>query len=88
MDNASIHSVLMEKLQCAKTREADIMAWLSGKNIPRTDSQTRTELLQLVKMNKPLKCYELDTTAMQRGLTGEIAAIPLPTGRRKHLQNC
>jgi hypothetical protein len=25
---------------------------------------------------------------MQRGLTGEIAAIPLPTGRRKHLQNC
>jgi transposase len=72
MDNTSIHSVFTEKVLCTNTRKTDVMAWLSNKHIPHTASQTRVKLLQLVKMNKPSKCYELDTIAIQHGHTVQL----------------
>ena len=68
MDNASIHSVILDKTPCSSTKKADIVAWLSDKNIPHTSSQTRVELLELVKLNKPnKKTYEIDLIARQHG---------------------
>jgi len=36
------------------------------------------DLLQLVTMNKLLKCCELDTIAMQHGHSGAVITILLP----------
>lgn len=68
MDNASIHSLIVDKSPCSNTRKSDIVAWLANKNIPHSSLETRAELLQLVKQNKPLcNKYEIDTIAMQHG---------------------
>jgi len=43
------------------------MAWLSSKHISHMTSETRAALLQLVKMNKLRKYYEVDTISMLHG---------------------
>ena len=44
------------------------MTWLSSKNIPHMVSQTRAELLSLVKLYKgTVKIYELDIIAREKG---------------------
>jgi hypothetical protein len=67
LDNASIFSFLVTKVPCLNTRKAGIMAWLSSKHISHMTSETRAALLQLVKMNKLRKYYEIDTISMLRG---------------------
>lgn len=68
MDNASIHSVQLEKAPSTVTRKADIIMWLKKQNIPHSPSQNREELLHIVKSNKPQrKLYELDTIASSLG---------------------
>ena len=68
MDNASIHSIIVDKAPSSNTKKADIMSWLSNKNIPHTSSQTRAELLQLVKQFKPIRnTYEIDNIASEHG---------------------
>jgi hypothetical protein len=52
VDNTSIYSVVMDETPCMNTHKSDVIAWLH-KNIMYTVSQTRGELLQLVKVNKP-----------------------------------
>ena len=68
MDNASVHSVIVDKAPSSNTRKSDIMTWLSKRNITHSSSQTRTELLQLVKMHKPAcNTYEIDSIAREHG---------------------
>jgi hypothetical protein len=68
MDNASYHLKQWDKPPSTNSRKADIMAWLSSKNITFTASQIRHELLKLVKMNKsPPKDYKLDCIAQEHG---------------------
>ena len=68
MDNASVHSVIDDKAPSSNTRKSDIMTWLSKRNIPHSGSQTRTELLQLVKMQQPAcNTYEIDNIAREHG---------------------
>ena len=43
------------------------MAWLSSKHISHMTSETRAALLQLVKMSKLRKYYEVDTISMLHG---------------------
>lgn len=77
MDSVSNHSK-QDKPPSTDSRKADIVAWLSSKNILRTASQMRHELLQLVKMNKsPAKDYKLDSIARERPHSGGSATVPL-----------
>jgi hypothetical protein len=45
MDNASCHSVIVDKAPASNSKKADIVAWLSGKNIPYDPNQTQADLL-------------------------------------------
>ncbi|KAJ4425565.1 hypothetical protein ANN_27760 [Periplaneta americana] len=75
-DNASIHSVQLEKAPSTVTRKADIIMWLKKQNIPHSPSQNREELLYIVKSNKPQrKSYELDTIASSLG--HNVVRLPL-----------
>ena len=67
LDNASIYSFLITKVPCLNTRKASIMACVSSKHISPMTSETRAALLQLVKMNKLRKYYEIDTISMLHG---------------------
>ncbi|KAJ4442396.1 hypothetical protein ANN_03982 [Periplaneta americana] len=68
MDNASIHSVQLDRASSTNTRKADIMSWLLRHNIPHTSSQKREELLMLVKLFKSKTVsYEIDSIAKQHG---------------------
>jgi hypothetical protein len=59
--DVSAHSVLLHKPLSTNTQKADIMAWLSGRNIQHTASQTRTDSLQLFEVYKPqYNIYKLD----------------------------
>ena len=68
MDNTSIYSFLITKVPRLNTRKAVIMAWLSSKHISHMTSETRAALLQLVRMNKLRKYYEMDTISMLHGI--------------------
>lgn len=68
MDNASIHSVQINKVPNSNTRKADIIAWLSSNGISHSSSQTRAELLLTVNAHKPThRTYEIDEVANQHG---------------------
>ena len=68
MDNASYHSKLLDKAPTSCSKKADIISWLNNKNIPHTSSQTRPELLDLVRLHKGnVKNYELDSIAREKG---------------------
>ncbi len=68
MDNASYHSFVINKAPSSNTKKADILEWLFSKNISCEATQTRVELLNLVKMIKPrFKEYDLDTIAKSHG---------------------
>ncbi|CAN7943331.1 unnamed protein product [Ixodes pacificus] len=49
MDNASYHSVQLEKLPSTSTRKPEIQSWLTKK---KKHSVLKPELLQLVNQNK------------------------------------
>jgi transposase len=68
MDNASYHSMKLNKCPTSNTRKGDIVAWLKENNISFSPHEIRTELLIRVKMNKPLHpTYELDQIANEMG---------------------
>ena len=75
MDNASYHSVYAEKIPTTKTKKADIVSWLQNKQIPHNATQTRSELLNIVKEHKgKYKVYELDQIAGEMG--HEVIRLP------------
>ena len=68
MDNASIHSVQLDRAPSTNTRKADIISWLSRHNIPHLSTQKREELLTLVRLFKSKTVsYEIDSIAEQHG---------------------
>lgn len=68
MDNASIHSVQVNKAPTTNSKKADIIAWLTSNGIPHSSSHTRAELLVLVNAHKPAyKVYEIDEIAKEHG---------------------
>ncbi|GBL90686.1 hypothetical protein AVEN_219352-1 [Araneus ventricosus] len=61
MDNASYHYAYAEKIPSTKTKKADTVAWLLIENIPHNATETRPELLNIVKKHKEkYRAYELD----------------------------
>jgi transposase len=63
MDNASYHSVILNKAPSANLRKSEIVDWLKKKNITADPTDTRAELLQHVQPLKTHKIYELDQIA-------------------------
>lgn len=75
MDNASYHSVQLEKVPSTSSRKAEIQSWLTQKNIPWSDDQLKPELIQLVNQNKhSFSGYRIDALANVAG--HDIVRIP------------
>jgi hypothetical protein len=69
MDNASYHSRQTERTPTTAWRKADIIQWLSGKNISFETNMVKKELLTLVNLNKDQKKYVIDEMATNRQIT-------------------
>ncbi|GBL83126.1 hypothetical protein AVEN_165343-1 [Araneus ventricosus] len=75
MGNASYHSAYAEKIPSTITKKVDIVAWLLNKNIPHNATETRPELLNIVKEHKEkYRAYELDQIAYEIGF--EVVRLP------------
>ncbi|KAL1424333.1 hypothetical protein MTO96_020259 [Rhipicephalus appendiculatus] len=75
MDNASYHSVQLEKLPSTSSRKAEIQSWLTQKNIPWSNDQLKPELIQLVNQNKHrFSGYRIDALAKVAG--HDIVRLP------------
>jgi hypothetical protein len=60
MENASYHSRLAEKTPVSSWKKAQIKEWLYEKNISYEDDTLKTELLDVVRQNKPSKVCVTD----------------------------
>ncbi|GBN62461.1 hypothetical protein AVEN_248694-1 [Araneus ventricosus] len=69
MYKARYHSAYAEKISSTKTKKkADIVARILNKNIPHNVTNTRPELLNIVKERKEkYRAYELDQIAYEIG---------------------
>lgn len=69
MDNASYHSVQLNKAPTCSSRKNDIVDWLQKNNIHSFDKDMKkAELLEIVKEHKSRKIiYEIDTIAEENG---------------------
>lgn len=74
MDNAPYHSAQIDKVPCTNWRKQEIKDWLTKKNIPVSDKETKAELLQKVLPLKRDKRYELDELALSWG--HEVVRLP------------
>ncbi|XP_037290085.2 uncharacterized protein LOC119185058 [Rhipicephalus microplus] len=76
MDNASYHSVQLEKLPSTSSRKAEIQSWFTQKkNIPRFNDHLKPELIQLVNQNKHrFYGYRIDALAKVAG--HDIVRLP------------
>ena len=62
MDNASYHSVIKEgtKAPTSATRKGDMQKWLKDKKFPFDGKMKKTELYEIIKLNKPEPVYKTD----------------------------
>lgn len=71
MDNASYHSVKMDKAPTTKNNKAEIIKWLEDRNIPTHRPKHKMiipQLLDVVKKNKPQhEKYVIDELVKQHG---------------------
>ncbi|XP_066955778.1 uncharacterized protein [Macrobrachium rosenbergii] len=76
LDNALCHNQLSEDSRCpnSSTFEADIMKWLTCRQIPFPPNATRPELLQICKQNRPLPVYNIDNNIRSWG--HEVVRLP------------
>lgn len=74
MDNASYHSVIINKVPNTQTRKSNIREWLRDNGIPYEDYHTKAELLCIVKRNTPDPIYEADEILNQCG--HEVLRLP------------
>lgn len=75
MDNASYHSVQLEKLPSTSTRKAEIQSWLTEKNIAWSGDQLKPELLQLVNQNKH-KFFGYRIEALAKAAGHDVVRLP------------
>lgn len=75
MDNASYHSVILDKAPTTATRKSDMQKWLEEHDIPYEKSLLKAELYEIIKLHKSrtLK-YEIDEIAESRG--HKVVRIP------------
>lgn len=70
MDNASYHSVKIDKAPSSGTRKADIIKWLADKGVVIDEPTVIPELLQMVKQIKPQnERYVIDELAKNHNHT-------------------
>lgn len=75
LDNASYHSVQLNKIPSSNSRKAEILAWLANNNITADPSNTVAQLLRLVEPYKTSKkLYEIDAIANEHG--HEVIRLP------------
>ncbi|CAH2238480.1 jg14089 [Pararge aegeria aegeria] len=68
MDNASYHSVQIDKAPNQAHKKADLVAWLQRQGVEADVNMLKAELLRQVKENKPAKLkYRVDELALQHG---------------------
>ncbi|KAF0301523.1 hypothetical protein FJT64_026213 [Amphibalanus amphitrite] len=76
LDNAPYHSVLTEESRCptSATRKADLINWLTQRDIPVPPGATRPELLLLCQQNKPEPQFVVDNIIREWG--HEVVRLP------------
>lgn len=74
MDNASYHSVIVNKPPTTQTRKSEIRGWLTFNGIAFEEYHTKAELLFFVKQNTPQPVYEADEILRQNG--HEVLRLP------------
>lgn len=67
MDNASYHSVILNKAPTMAARKPEMQDWLREKGIPFVQAETKTELHHKIKLNSTERIYELDQLANEWG---------------------
>lgn len=69
MDNASYHSRQLEPSPTTAWRKANIINWLSQKNIPFDDTMLKVQLLNIARKHIPqLKKYVVDEMAREKNI--------------------
>lgn len=74
IDNASYHSMQLERIPTSNTKKGDIQEWLKKKNINFDKCEIKEELLRKVKASNPQKIYVIDNLANERG--HEVIRLP------------
>ncbi|XP_073951822.1 uncharacterized protein [Choristoneura fumiferana] len=74
MDNASYHTIQINKAPNTSSRKQAIRDWLTSNNFPWEETFTRAELLTLVKRNKPDPIYYIDELLKANG--HEVLRLP------------
>lgn len=74
MDNASYHSVQLNKPPTQANRIADIKEWLRTNNIQYSEQWRKCQLLEAVKCNKSAPIYEIDEILKSHG--HEVLRLP------------
>lgn len=75
MDNASYHSVLLEKCPTTNYKKSEIVEWLDKKHVQYPPNLTKVELLKIANKHKPPeKIFELDQIALEHG--HEVVRLP------------
>lgn len=75
LDNAPYHNVNANPSPNSNSKKADMQNWLIENNIPFSSSMLRTDLYELIKLNKPKKVmFKIDLILKEHGHT----AIRLP----------
>lgn len=71
MDNASYHSVIVDKAPTTATRKGDMQKWLDDHHIPYDKTSLKAELYEIIKLHKSRTLrYEIDEIAESRGHKG------------------
>ncbi|XP_054286969.1 uncharacterized protein LOC129002881 [Macrosteles quadrilineatus] len=75
MDNAPYHSRVANKAPTSGSRKAEMVEWLSSRNIMFTPDMRKPELYNLIKLHKSqVTVYEIDKRAVQLGF--KIIRLP------------
>jgi transposase len=75
LDNASYHNVVDKKDPCSNTRKAEMIEWLSQKNIPYNPTMTKPELYDIIKIHRNKSPdYRMDKILKEHG--HEILRLP------------
>uniref|UniRef100_A0A2H1V8X8 SFRICE_020684 n=1 Tax=Spodoptera frugiperda TaxID=7108 RepID=A0A2H1V8X8_SPOFR len=68
MDNATFHSVQINKPPYQSNRKSELVQWLSDNGVPADMQMLKTELIDLVQRHKPATpTYALDEMAKEKG---------------------
>ncbi|CAB3250905.1 unnamed protein product [Arctia plantaginis] len=95
MDNASYHSVIINKAPTSQNRKLEIQNWLTLNGISFETYNSKAELLCLVKQNTPEPIYEADELLSLNGhevlrlppYHCDLNAIPIPKCYRTHMES-